>query len=308
MGVKLVDGMVARGSTHALTTIAEHSRKDQFELMIISNRKYLNMTVDAQIAYLRARAYPEETKDRLTDKEPINYTIKINPATGAVKRVPVKQSNSKCQSQVHDSCRDALAHYIAKLIGTSVKTEPTDYEVREVNDKGEVISRKHVDLAVTYADRIVLGDFTTAQVKSKVLHRDTVKVINDYKRNVPLHFRNLDGMLSGVHRIIDKKLNEAANNKIRKYRFIFSKPDDDTKRCFFPIVATTDGTLHKSAHDFIECVVSQNLPLQDESAREKLTTLLKSRILSFAKSRYINKPRPLKAVNSYVIPVTVASK
>jgi hypothetical protein len=74
-------------------------------------------------------------------------------------------------------------------------------------------------------------------------------------------------------------------------------------RFFFPIVVTTDGTLHKSAYDFINCVTSQTNLLQDADAADKIAVSLKSKILGYVTSRYIKKLYPVKAVNSYVIPV-----
>jgi hypothetical protein len=54
-------------------------------------------------------------------------------------------------------------------------------------------------------------------------------------------------------------------------------------RFFFPIVVTTDGTLHKSAYDFINCVTSQTNLLQDADA-DKIAVSLKSKILGYVKA------------------------
>jgi hypothetical protein len=41
-------------------------------------------------------------------------------------------------------------------------------------------------------------------------------------------------------------MNLRANEKTKKYQFLFSDGDEDVKRFFFPIVVTTDGTLHNN--------------------------------------------------------------
>jgi hypothetical protein len=43
--------------------------------------------------------------------------------------------------------------------------------------------------------------------------------------------------------------------------------------------------------------------LQDADAADKIAVSLKSKILGYVTSRYIKKLYPVKAVNSYVIPV-----
>jgi hypothetical protein len=93
-------------------------------------------------------------------------------------------------------------------------------------------------------------------------------------------------------------MNLRANEKTKKYPFLFSNGDEDVKRFFFPIVVTTDGTLHKSAYDFINCVTSQTNLLQDADAADKIAVSLKSKILGYVTSRCLTKLHPVKAHSS----------
>jgi hypothetical protein len=63
------------------------------------------------------------------------------------------------------------------------------------------------------------------------------------------------------------------------------------------------AALHNSIPGYINCVTSQTNLLLDVDAADKITVSLKSKILGYVTSRYIKKLYPVKAVNSYVIPV-----
>ena len=74
--------------------------------------------------------------------------------------------------------------------------------------------------------------------------------------------------LAPTAKCVDTRMNLHANEKTKK--LLFSNSDDNVKRYFFPIIVTTDGTLHKSAYDFINCVTSQT-NLQDADAADRLS-------------------------------------
>jgi hypothetical protein len=119
-------------------------------------------------------------------------------------------------------------------------------------------------------------------VQTKNVEKERNSIYNKWTHR----FLTVDTVLAPTAKCVDTRMNLRANEKTKKYQFLFSDGDDDVKRFFFPIVVTTDGTLHKSAYDFIKIAVS-----------------LKSKILGYVTSRYIKKLYPVKAVNSYVIPV-----
>jgi hypothetical protein len=79
----------------------------------------------------------------------------------------------------------------------------------------------------------------------------------------PLRFLTVDTVLAPTAKCVDTRMNLRANEKTKKYQFLFSNSDDDVKRFFFPIIVISDGTLHKSACDFVNCMTSQTNLLQD---------------------------------------------
>jgi hypothetical protein len=62
-------------------------------------------------------------------------------------------------------------------------------------------------------------------------------------------FLTVDTVLAPTAKCVDTRMNLRANEKTKKYQFLFTDGDEDVKRFFFPIVVTTDATLHKSAYD-----------------------------------------------------------
>jgi hypothetical protein len=295
--------MLENMPAHAHVQIYQQRQKHNCDLLNIYNLKFTNMTHAEQRAYLRARAFPETTLDRLTTGEKLNTVSKYNPATSGAKLQSKPESKSGHQIQLHNQGRDNLAHTISLYSRVTVETEPTSAEMREVDANGEVVSLKRPDIAVHFADKTLIGDITVVQTKNANLTKNVEKERDIIYNKWTHRFLTVDTVLAPTAKCVDTRMNLRANEKTKKYQFLFSDGDEDVKRFFFPIVVTTDGTLHKSAYDFINCVTSQTNLLQDADAADKIAVSLKSKILGYVTSRYIKKLYPVKAVNSYVIPV-----
>jgi hypothetical protein len=294
---------------HAHASISQQCSEDNYDLLDINNRKYRSMSHAAQRDFLRARAFPETTMDRLTAREKLNATtFKNTQANGGNELQHDTDSQSGHQILTHNQGRDSLAHAINTFSRVNVDVEPSHAEVREVDAEGKILSRKRADLAVNFGDKTLIADITVVQTKNHNLTKNVIKEHTELTKAIDPGFRSVKTMLAPALKVIDSRMNDRANQKIKKYKFLFSNPDAEVQHYFFPVVISTDGTLHQSAKDFIQCVTSQDNLLQDESAADKIAVSLKSAILHHVSSRYMPKLRPLKAVNSYAIPVRGAAK